>query len=93
MINLRNIHSVTDFQRSPKDVLGKLKESKNPVVLTVNGKAAFVVQDAESYQALLDKVEAAEDLEAIRAGLKQSLAGEGRSLEEFQRDFEKRHGL
>ena len=80
MINLANIHSVTDFQRNPKGILRKLKESKSPVVLAVNGKAELVVQDAESYQALLDKVQAAEDLEAIREGLAQSLAGEGRPL-------------
>jgi PHD/YefM family antitoxin component YafN of YafNO toxin-antitoxin module len=93
MIDLTNIHSVTDFQRNPKGILGKLKQSKSPIVLTVNGKAELVVQDAESYQALLDKVAAAEDLEAIREGLAQSLAGEGRPLEEFSKEFESRHGL
>lgn len=93
MINLTNIHSVTDFQRNPKGILGLLKASKSPVVLTVNGKAALIVQDAESYQKLLDKVEAAEDLESIQRGLAQSLAGEGRSLESFQNEFEKKHGL
>jgi hypothetical protein len=35
MIDLKNIHSVTDFQRSPKDILRKLKETQGPVVLTV----------------------------------------------------------
>lgn len=93
MINLTNIHSVTDFQRNPKGILGLLKTSRRPVVLTVNGKAELVVQDAESYQKLLDKVEAAEDLEAIREGLTQSLAGETTSLEEFTTAFEAKHGL
>ena len=93
MINLANIHSVTDFQRNPKGLLGKLKGSGDPVVLTVNGKAEFVVQDAESYQVLLDKVSAAEDLEAIRNGLAQSVARLGRPAEEFFSDFEKNRGL
>ena len=93
MITLTNIHSVTDFQRNPKAILGKLKESKGPVVLTVNGKAELIVQDAESYQQLLDKVEAAEDLEAIRQGLAQSLAGKTTSFEEFSKEFEAKHGL
>src|SRR5205807_1473145 len=87
MIRLSDIHSITDFQRNPKGILSKLKLSKDPVVLTVNGKAALVVQDAESYQELLDKVQAAEDLEAIREGLAQSLAGGGRSAEDFFREF------
>jgi len=32
----------------------QLKKNKRPVVLTVKGKAAAVVQDAEAYQRLLD---------------------------------------
>lgn len=93
MINLTNIHSVTDFQRNPKGMLGKLKQSKSPIVLTVNGKAQLVVQDVESYQHLLDKVQAAEDLDAIREGLAQSLNGLGRSAENFFTEFEAKHGL
>jgi len=93
MINLTNIHSVTDFQRNPKGILGKLKKSKGPVVLTVNGKAEFVVQDAKSYQRLLDRVQAAEDLGAIREGLAQSLAGVGRPAKSFFKEFEKERGL
>jgi hypothetical protein len=93
MLTLSNIHSVTDFQRNPKGILGKLKKSKRPLILTVNGRAELVVQDAKSYQLLLDKVAAAEDLEAIRQGLKQSIAGEGRSSEDFFQEFEARHGL
>lgn len=87
MLNLTNIHSVTDFQRNPKGILGKLKATHSPVVLTVNGKAGYVVQDAESYQELLDLVQRAEDLEAVRAGLVQSLAGEGREANEFFDEF------
>ncbi len=93
MITLTNIHPVSDLQRNPKAVLGKLKATKRPMVLTVNGKAEFVVQDAASYQQLLDKVEAAEDLEAVRRGLEQSLAGQGRAAADFIREFEAEHGL
>lgn len=32
----------------------QLRKSKRPVVLTVKGKAAAVVQDADAYQRLLD---------------------------------------
>lgn len=93
MITLTNIHSVSDFQRNPKGILGQLKSSRSPVVLTVNGKPELVVQDAASYQLLLDKVEAADDLEAVRRGLEQSLAGQGRPAGEFFREFEAQHGL
>jgi prevent-host-death family protein len=43
-----------------------MKQTGQPLVLTVNGKAKVVVQDAKSYQQLLDKIE---ELEAI-AGIK-----------------------
>ena len=81
---------MSDFQRNPKGVLG---DSKNPTVLTVNGKPAYVLQDAESYQMLLDKVHAAEDLDAIREGLIQSMSGQGRLAQDFFSEFEKEHGL
>ena len=95
IIDLDYIHSVTDFQRNPKGLLGKLKKKGNssPVVLTVNGKAEYVVQDAESYQLLLDKVHGAEDLEAIAEGLSQSLKGSGRPASRFFAEFEKKNGL
>ncbi|MEZ5691909.1 MAG: type II toxin-antitoxin system Phd/YefM family antitoxin [Rickettsiales bacterium] len=93
MVNLNDIHSITDFQRNPKGILNKLKESENPIVLTVNGKAELVVQDAQSYQKLLDKLQYAEDLEAIREGLAQSLRGDGRPIEEFFAEFDVKHGI
>jgi PHD/YefM family antitoxin component YafN of YafNO toxin-antitoxin module len=44
----------------------QLKKTKLPVVLTVNGKAAAVVQDAEAYQRLLDIAASADADEGIR---------------------------
>ena len=57
MLETRNIYPLSDFQRNAKDFIAQLKESHKPIVLTVNGKAAMVIQDAESYQELLDTVE------------------------------------
>ena len=50
----KDIQSLTPFRRCSGDFLKQLKKSKRPVVLTVKGKAAAVVQDAEAYQRLLD---------------------------------------
>ena len=51
MLNLtQDIHPLTDFKRNTTDFMSKMKESRRPLVLTVNGKAELVVQDAESYQ-------------------------------------------
>ena len=64
-----DIHSLTTFRRRSGDFLKQLKKSKRPVVLTVKGKAAAVVQDAAAYQRLLDIAARADAEEAIRQGL------------------------
>jgi prevent-host-death family protein len=65
----KDIQSLTTFRRRSGDFLKHLKKSKRPVVLTVKGKAAAVVQDAEAYQRLLDIASRADVFEAIRQGL------------------------
>lgn len=44
----------------------QLRKTKRPVVLTVSGKAAAVVQDAGAYQHLLDIAARADAEEGIR---------------------------
>lgn len=57
MLDLRQVYSLTDFLRNHKELVAKVTESHKPIVLTVKGKPAIVLQDAESYQQLLDKIE------------------------------------
>ncbi len=50
MIDLiRDIQSLTDFKKNTPDFVQQLKETGEPIVLTINGKAELVVQDAASY--------------------------------------------
>jgi prevent-host-death family protein len=93
MIDLREVRSVTEFQRNLKDFVGRLKEKRIPLVLTVNGRAEVVVQDAASYQALLDRLERAETVAAIRQGVEQFKRGEGIPLKKAERRLRKRHGF
>ena len=77
MINLsQDIHPLTDFKRNTSDFMCQMKKTRRPVVLTVNGKAELVVQDAEGYQEILDRLERFEAVEAIRLGI--AAAEEGR---------------
>jgi prevent-host-death family protein len=70
MLNLaRDIHSLSDFKRKTPEFIERLEETGEPVVLTVNGRARLVVQDAASYQRMLELVRQAETIEAIREGL------------------------
>lgn len=89
----KDIQSLTTFRRRSGDFMKQLKKSKRPVVLTVKGKAAAVVQDAEAYQRLLDLAAHADANEGIRQGLDQAKRGEGRDAEEFFAEFEATHGI
>jgi prevent-host-death family protein len=93
MFDLREVRSVTEFQRNLKGYVGKLKKKKNPMVLTVNGRAELVVQGAASYQALLDRLEHAEILAACREGIAQIERGEGIPLEEAMERIRRKHGF
>jgi prevent-host-death family protein len=93
MIDLREVRSVTEFQRNLKDFVGRLRDKKIPMVLTVNGRAEVVVQDAHSYQELLDRLERAETTAAIRQGIKQFERGEGIPLKQAEARLRKRHGF
>ena len=89
----KDIQSLTTFRRRSGDFMKQLKKSKRPVVLTVKGRAAAVVQDAEAYQRLLDIAARADAREGIRQGLEQSRNGQGRDAEEFFAEFEAAHGI
>jgi prevent-host-death family protein len=93
MIDLREVRSVTEFQRNLKDYVGRLRNKKIPMVLTVNGRAEVVVQDARSYQELLDRLERAETIAAIRQGMEQFERGEGIPLKQAERRLRKQHGF
>lgn len=89
----KDIQSLTTFRRRSGDFLKQIKKSKRPVVLTVNGKAAAVVQDAEAYQRLLDVAASASAVEGIRQGINNVKEGRVRPAEEFFQEFEARRGI
>jgi len=89
----KDIQSLTTFRRQSGDFMKQLKKSKRPVVLTVNGKAAAVVQDAKAYQRLLDIAARADVEEAIRQGLDDVKKGRTRPAREFFAEFEAKHGI
>ena len=89
----KDIQSLTTFRRRSGDFMKQLRRSKRPVVLTVRGKAAAVVQDAEAYQRLLDIAAEADAGEGIRQGLEDVEKGKVRPARVFFDEFEDRHGI
>ena len=89
----KDIRSLSDFKRNTSQFLEQMRGSGHPVALTINGKAELVVQDALSYQKLLDRVDELEALEGITRGLADVEAGRVTPLKQFEKEFRKKHGL
>jgi len=65
----RDIQSLSNFKQNASKFVKQVQETKEPLVLTVNGKPAVVVQDAERYQEMLDFQERAENAAILRKRL------------------------
>jgi prevent-host-death family protein len=89
----KDIQSLTTFRRRSGDFMKQLKKSKRPVILTVKGKAAAIVQDAEAYQRLLDIAARADAEEGIRQGLEDVKAGRTRPAKEAFEDLRRKYGI
>ena len=83
----RDIHSLSTFKRDTAKLVRQLKKTGQPVVLTVNGRAELVVQDAESYQKLLEAKDRIEALEGIKRGLESMKRSAGKPAEKFFQEF------
>jgi len=93
-INLtRDIQSLTKFKRDTAKFVKQMKETKEPIFLTVNGKAEIVVQDAKSYQELMRIKDRMEAIEGIKRGLAEMEKGEGMEADEFFAKFMKEKSI
>ena len=59
-MEVREVRSVAEFQKNMEQYVSSLKKNRTPLLLTVDGHAEIVVQDAESYQRLVERLERAE---------------------------------
>lgn len=92
MLNInRDIHSISDFKRKTPSFVKQLKKTGKPVILTMNGRASVVIQDAESYQDMLDTLERVKDIEAVRVGLADVERGNTLSLDDFDKKMRRKH--
>lgn len=94
MLDITNdIQSLTTFRRRSGEFMKQIKRTKRPVVLTVKGKAAAVVQDAAAHQRLLDIAAYADVNEGIRQGMEDLRQGKVRPARQFFEDFEAKRGI
>ncbi len=89
----KDIQPLTTFRNNSVKMMQRLKKTKRPIILTVNGKPEAVVQDAAAYQRLLDIAAEADVNEGIRQGLEELRRGEGRPAREFFEDMREKYGI
>ena len=91
ILDLANyIRSLSDFKRNTVELIDRLRKTGHPLVLTINGKAEVVVQDAGAYQTLLDRVEA---IEGIQRGLADVKAGRTKPARQVFDRLRRKHAI
>ncbi len=85
MIALQDIRSLTDFQRNTKAHLRRLKSTGRPEVLTVNGKAELIVQNAAAYEEMIDAIR------GIQRGLDAMKTGPGKPFRQALEEIRVKH--
>jgi prevent-host-death family protein len=91
MLDIANdIRSLSDFKRHTSALLDRLEKTGGPLILTINGKAKIVVQDAEAYQALLDRIET---VEGVRHGLADVAARRTKPARAVFNRLRRQHGI
>ena len=79
MFTIDSIHPVSDFSRKPAEHIKRLKETGKPEILTVNGKAEIVIQDAQAYEEMAGLLHS---LKQIAQSVKQHDTGEALPADE-----------
>ena len=91
MLDLVNdICSLSDFKRKTSKSLKRLKRTGHPLVLTINGQAKLVVQDANAYRQILKRVET---LEALQRSFADVNAGRAKPARDVFRRLRRKHGI
>ena len=88
-----DVHPLTDFKRHTSSFMTQMKQTRRPLVLTVNGKAELVVQAAAGYQETLDRLARLEAVEAIRVGIAAAEEGRVRPARQALADLQEKLGI
>ena len=83
----KDIQPLTTFRNNSVKMMQRLKKTQRPIILTVNGKAEAVVQDAAAYQRLLDLAAEADIHEGVRQGLEDLREGRTRPASEVLQEM------
>ena len=89
----KDIQPLTTFRNNSVKMMQRLKKTRRPIILTVNGKPEAVVQDAAAYQRLLDLAAQADPEEGLRQGLEDIAKGRTRPAREVFAKLREEYGI
>lgn len=72
MLGTEQTHPISDFLQDHQAYVARLKETRTPEVLTVDGRAEVVVLDTETYEDLVERLEHMEAVAAVRAVIRKA---------------------
>lgn len=82
----QDVVPITDLMHAAKSLIARLRKTKRPILVTQNGRAAFVCQDVQEYQSQMRKLEM---IDAILMGEKDFSAGKFSEWSEFEKSLDK----
>ncbi len=91
--NAKKTETLADFNRNPEAVLERLRKSGDAMLLKVDDAGEVIVQDAASYQRLVDVVDRLESLAVIKEGLEDAAAGRSRPMREVLAELAEKYHL
>ena len=93
MLDINQIHPLTDFLRNHKTHIERIKDTHGSEILTVNGRAEVVVLAPAVYQDLIERAERAELIEAIEEGIASADRGELKPAAQVLAEMKAKYGL
>lgn len=90
-----DIKPISFLKQKTSEVVNHVKTTKQPTFITINGNVELVIQDAESYQKVVDSMYSLSenDVLKIKAGLKEIEEGKGISADEFFKKIKNKYGI
>ena len=87
----RDIQSLSVFKRDTAKFRRQLKRTRQPIVLTVNGKADMVLIDADSYDEYLRDKDQIDMIASVNRGIDDMRSGRTKPAEQVFREFEEKY--
>ena len=92
-LDVHPTYALADFVRDSQAHAARIRDTKTPETLTMDGEVALVVQDAASYEAMRETVERSELVASLRQSMADGEAGLGVSAAEARRRLREKHGF